>query len=58
MIVHKKFHEFDEKTENGNYLEAREVVLMIHSQLGTIKNNMDLIPQLLIECQSLLTIPT
>ncbi|MEH7176510.1 septation ring formation regulator EzrA [Neobacillus vireti] len=52
--VTKKFHEFDEKTELGNYLEARELVLSIHDQLITIKNNMDLIPQLLIECQSLI----
>lgn len=52
--VTKKFHEFDEKTEQGNYLEAREHVLMLQTQLVTIKNNMDLIPQLLIECQSLL----
>ena len=52
--VAQKFQEFDEKTELGNYLEAREVVLLIHSQLGTIKNHMDLIPQLLIESQSLL----
>jgi len=50
----QKFQDFDEKTELGNYLEAREVVLLIQSQLGTIKNHMDLIPQLLIECQSLL----
>ncbi|MEH7418344.1 septation ring formation regulator EzrA [Neobacillus drentensis] len=48
------FQEFDEKTELGNYLEAREIVLQIHSQLGTIKHHMDLIPQMLIECQSLL----
>lgn len=52
--VTKKFHEIDEKTEQGNYLEAREHVLMLQNQLETIKNNMDLIPQLLIESQSLL----
>ncbi len=52
--VSQKFHEFDEKTELGNYLEAREVVLLIKSQLDSIKHNMDLIPQLLIECQSLI----
>lgn len=52
--VTKKFHEFDEKTENGNYLEARELVLSIHDQLAKVKKNMDLIPQLLIECQSLI----
>lgn len=52
--ISQKFHDFDEKTEHGDYLEAREVVLSIHSKLDTIKNNMDLIPQLLIENQSLL----
>ena len=49
-----KFKEFDEKTELGNYLEAREIVLQIHNQLRTIKHHMELIPQMLIECQSLL----
>ncbi|OIK16917.1 septation ring formation regulator EzrA [Bacillus sp. MUM 116] len=52
--VTKKFQEFDEKTENGNYLEAREIVLTISNNLGTIKNVMELIPQLLIEVQSIL----
>ena len=52
--VTQKFHEFDEKTEHGNYLEAREVVLLIHSKLGMIKDHMNVIPQLLIENQSLL----
>lgn len=52
--ITKKFHEFDEITAHGNYLEARELVLLIDSQLRKIKNNMDVIPQLLIECQSLL----
>lgn len=52
--ITEKFHEFDEKTEHGNYLEAREVVLLIHDKLETIQNNMNLIPQLLIENQSLL----
>lgn len=52
--VTQKFHEFDEKTEHGNYLEAREVVLLIHNKLETIQNNMNVIPQLLIENQSLL----
>lgn len=52
--VTKKFHEFDEKTDHGNYLEARELVLGIHDQLMKVKNNMATIPQLLIECQSLI----
>jgi septation ring formation regulator len=54
FVVAQKFQEFDDKTENGDYLEAREVVLMIENKLGIIKNDMDLIPQFLIECQSLL----
>ena len=53
-IVTEKFHEYEEKTEQGNYLDAREVVLMIHGKLDSIKNNMQAIPQLLIECQSLI----
>jgi septation ring formation regulator len=52
--VTNKFREFAEKTEQGDYLEAREVVLTIHAQLTSIKNKMDLIPQLLIECQSII----
>lgn len=49
-----KFQEYEEKTENGNYLEARETVLFIKNQLEIIKYNMDVIPQLLSECQSIL----
>ncbi|WP_066311215.1 septation ring formation regulator EzrA [Bacillus sp. FJAT-29814] len=52
--VTHKFHDYEEKTEQGNYLEAREVVLWIQNKLFTVKNHMDVIPQLLIECQSLL----
>jgi septation ring formation regulator len=53
-VITNKFHEFTEKTEQGDYLEAREVVLTIQSQLQTIKHKMDLIPELLIECQSII----
>ncbi|MDP4087021.1 MAG: septation ring formation regulator EzrA [Bacillota bacterium] len=52
--VIQRFQEFDHKTENGNYLEARETVLIIKNDIEMIKKNMDLIPQLLIECQSIL----
>ncbi|MBY0124105.1 septation ring formation regulator EzrA [Bacillus sp. S/N-304-OC-R1] len=51
-----KFEDFDEKTGNGNYLEAREIVLTIKSQLDEIKIKMDTIPHFLVECQS--KIPT
>lgn len=52
--ITNKFHEFTEKTEQGDYLEAREVVLTIQSQLEMIKHKMDLIPELIIECQSII----
>lgn len=47
-----KFEDFDEKTSDGNYMEAREIVLTIKSQLEEIKYKMDTIPNLLVECQS------
>ncbi|EIJ79280.1 septation ring formation regulator EzrA [Bacillus methanolicus PB1] len=47
-----KFQEFDEKTKNGNYLEARETVLFIKERLEKIKQKMDDIPRLLLECQT------
>ncbi|WP_462411302.1 septation ring formation regulator EzrA [Neobacillus sp. Marseille-QA0830] len=53
-IVTEKFHEYEEKTGHGNYLEAREVVLTINGKLDKIKNDMLVIPRLLIECQSLI----
>ena len=52
--VSERFQDFEEKTENGNYLEAREVVLTIKDQLENIKKKMDLVPQHLVECQSIL----
>ncbi|MBS4191637.1 septation ring formation regulator EzrA [Bacillus sp. FJAT-49705] len=51
-----KFEDYDEKTGNGNYLEAREVVLTIKGNLEEIKSKMDVIPTFLVECQS--KIPT
>jgi septation ring formation regulator len=47
-----KFQEFEEKTEHGDYLEAREVVLMIKAALMEIYEKMELIPKLLSECQT------
>lgn len=48
------FGEFDEKTEQGNYLEAREIVLKIEDELKKIKYKQDVIPTLLHECQTTL----
>jgi septation ring formation regulator len=53
-LVTNKFQEYEEKTKNGNYIEARETVLHIKVQLETIKKQMEMIPQYLIECQSIL----
>jgi len=52
--VSNKFVEFDEKTNNGNYLQARELVINIHDCLEKTRKDMQLIPNLLMECQSTL----
>ncbi|MDQ0413016.1 septation ring formation regulator EzrA [Mesobacillus stamsii] len=52
--IQSKFIEFDDKTENGNYLEARETVLSIQSMLDQVSAKMELIPVLLHECQSVI----
>ncbi|MGG5254764.1 septation ring formation regulator EzrA [Neobacillus sp. SM06] len=52
--VIEKIQEFDDKTENGNYLQARETVLSIKSQLELIQSEMEQIPDLLHEFQTAL----
>ena len=54
--ISKMFIEFDENTINGNYLAAREIILNIKKLAMETKNDMDVIPNLLNECQSI--IPT
>ncbi|PLS14856.1 septation ring formation regulator EzrA [Bacillus sp. M6-12] len=44
--------EYEESTQNGNYLKARELVLTIKSMLDSLAAKMKLIPQLLIEIQT------
>lgn len=48
----KSFHFFEERTENGDYLQAREVVLSIQALIDKLSKKMDMIPNLLIECQA------
>lgn len=48
----EKFEEFDEKTEKGNYLEARETLLKIKTLLEDAQSKMEAIPSLMVECQS------
>ncbi|MCM3572216.1 septation ring formation regulator EzrA [Mesobacillus subterraneus] len=52
--IQVKFGEFDEKTENGNYLEAREIVLSIQAMLEQVSSKMESIPALLHDCQSVI----
>jgi septation ring formation regulator len=52
--VVNQFDLYEEKTVNGNYLEAREEVLLIKENLENIAMKMDVIPELLIDCQSAL----
>lgn len=49
--VDKKFSEFNELTNSGNYLQARETVLFIKANLHDIEEKMEKIPHLLIECE-------
>ncbi|WP_059171412.1 septation ring formation regulator EzrA [Bacillus sp. FJAT-27445] len=49
-----RFKEFEERTEHGNYLKARETVLLLRQQLEDVHGQMERIPELLIESQSLL----
>ncbi|CAG9608915.1 septation ring formation regulator EzrA [Pseudoneobacillus rhizosphaerae] len=53
-LVVNQFDIYEDKTVNGNYLEAREEVLSIKESLENITMIMDAIPQLLTECQSVL----
>ena len=46
------FIQFDENTENGNYIAAREIVLTIKAKLEKTKRDMDLIPNILLECKT------
>mgnify|MGYP003489650956 CR=1 FL=1 len=46
------FHKFDELTEQGNYLEAREIVLKLNAEAQTIYALLSDIPGLLSEIQT------
>lgn len=48
------FSLFEEATDNGNYLYARELVLKIRSYMKTFEEKMQCIPDLFVECQSYL----
>lgn len=50
--IMQSFHQFEELTNNGNYLNAREIVLSIKERLTIISEKLETIPNLLVECQS------
>lgn len=52
--IQTRFAEFDDKTENGDYLEARETVLSIRSLLDKAAFKIEKIPGLLHDCQATL----
>lgn len=47
----QQFIAFEQETENGNYLTAREIILAVKKELEDIGNKMESIPLLLNECQ-------
>lgn len=51
-----RFEEFDELTKEGNYLQAREIVLQLNSEAQEIFNLLNEVPTLLTEIQT--KIPT
>ncbi|MDQ0215017.1 septation ring formation regulator [Oikeobacillus pervagus] len=48
------FEQFEELRDQGNYIDAREVILKIHNDLHELVHKMDRIPILLSESQSIL----
>jgi septation ring formation regulator len=52
--IKSRFTLFEEATNNGNYLHAREIVLSIKQDLTTINEYLEDIPRLLTECQTTL----
>lgn len=48
----EKFNEFEAATDGGNYLEAREIVLTIRSELEKLAVKLEEIPKLLSYCHS------
>ena len=50
--VAERLINYEEKTNNGDYLEAREIVYYIQDQLSTITFLIEKIPPLLMECHT------
>lgn len=50
--VQEKIKAYDEATKEGNYLQAREVVLHIQEKLMEVRSKMEVLPEMLIELQT------
>ncbi|MED4016182.1 septation ring formation regulator EzrA [Sutcliffiella cohnii] len=50
----EKFQAYEEATENGNYLEARDIVARLEEDFTEIQYKIEEIPNLLIDCQSVI----
>lgn len=50
----EKFQAYEEATENGNYLEARDIVANLEEDFTEIQYKIEEIPNLLIDCQSVI----
>ncbi|MBP2241422.1 septation ring formation regulator [Cytobacillus eiseniae] len=51
-LTFAKVDDFNEKTNSGNYLEAREIILIMKGEIELITEKMEMIPSLMVECLS------